>query len=264
VNGMIYTYHYNQPIGDGVDIYIVDSGVYTQNEEFEGRATLPWAASDYELVDGTGHGTHVAGIAAGKTYGVAKNANIIGVKVIDDNGNGDIANAVTGLNWVANNIKSTGKPSIVNMSFSSPASQLFDDAAIAMVSSGTAVVAAAGNGATDASSRSPARATQVITVGASDITNAMGSFSNFGKAVDIFGPGVGITSASIGGPSNTQMRSETSQAAAHVTGIAACLLSADTSMTPLDIITKIWDLATINVISGVPDGTINVFVYNGF
>ena len=101
VNAMNYTYSYNQPIGDGVDIYIVDTGVYIEHNEFEGRARFGWAAPGLAQEDGNGHGTHVAGIAAGRTYGVAKKANIIAVKVLDDDQHGDVADIIGGLNWIS-------------------------------------------------------------------------------------------------------------------------------------------------------------------
>jgi subtilisin family serine protease len=133
-----------------------------------------------------------------------------------------------------------------------------------LINSGTMVVASAGNGATEASTRSPARVVQVFTVGAADITNAFAWFSNFGEDVDLFGPGVDITSAWIDGPSDTHMESGTSMAAAHVAGVAACFLSADTTMTPLQISTEIWDLAINGAISGVPDETVDTALFNGF
>lgn len=263
VTAMSFTYSYTQPAGDGVDIYIVDTGVYTDNAEFEGRATFGFAAGQFQKRDGHGHGTHCAGSAAGKTYGVAKKASIIGVKVLADNGQGSTADIVDGLNWVLTNAKSTGKPSIASMSLGGETSQALDDAVSKLIAGGVQVAVAAGNEAQDAQNTSPAHVPEAITVGASDIQNAIASFSNFGAAVDVFAPGVNITSAWIGGPDKTRMISGTSMATPQVAGLAAYLLSKDTSMTPAALVEKIKSLATQNVITGAPSGTITALVFNG-
>ena len=260
---MSFTYSYSQPAGDGVDIYILDTGVYTNHSEFEGRATFPYAAGVYMRVDGHGHGTHCAGTAAGKTYGVAKNANIIGIKVLADNGQGSTTDIVDGLNWVMNNTKSTGRPSVASMSLGGSASQALDDAVSALIASGVQVAAAAGNEAQDAQNTSPAHVPEVLTVAASDIHDAMAPFSNFGAVVDVFAPGVNITSAWIGNPYSTRMVSGTSMATPQVAGLAAYFLSKDTTLTPADIASKVKSLATQNAITGVPSGTVNVLIYNG-
>jgi cerevisin len=260
---MNYVYSYSQPVGDGVDIYIVDTGVYTEHSEFEGRATFGYAAGANQKVDGHGHGTHCAGTAAGKTYGVAKHANIIGVKVLGDNGWGSTIDIVDGLNWVAGNIVATGKPSIASMSLSGQVDQALDDAVAGLIAQGVQVTVAAGNTAGPATNRSPARLEAAITVAASDIENKMASFSNYGPVVDVFGPGVKVTSAWIGGPDAIRTISGTSMATPHVAGIGAYFLSKDATLTPDALATKIKSLATQNVITGAPLDTTTALVYNG-
>jgi cerevisin len=264
---MEYTYGYDQPVGGGVDIYIVDTGVYTAHEEFEGRATFGWYAEGFKEEDDSGHGTHVAGIAAGKTYGVAKNANIIAVKVFDNSPLSDAASLVDGINWVAANFKVTKKPSVACMAFNGDEHgpiQSIDDAIIELVAHGVTVVASAGNDGVDASSNTPACILEAIVVGASDITNTMWRSSNYGKVVDVFAPGVDITSAWIDGPTSTNVGSGTSMSAAHVAGLAAYFLSMDTGLSPGDIASKIFSLMTQNVVIGVPIGTYNDLVFNGW
>jgi cerevisin len=260
---MSFTYSYTEPVGDGVDIYIVDTGVYVDNVEFEGRATFGYAAGQYQKEDGHGHGTHCAGTAAGKTYGVAKKASIIGVKVLSDNGQGSTADIVDGINWVLTNVKTTGKPSIASMSLGGGVSQALDDAVSQLIAGGVQVAVAAGNDGADASNSSPARVQEAITVGASNIVNAMASFSNFGSVVDVFAPGVNITSAWIPNPTSIKMISGTSMATPQVAGLAAYFLSKDTTLTPAAIVAKITSLATQNAITGVPSGTTGALAFNG-
>jgi cerevisin len=260
---MAYTYTYNQPIGDGVDIYIVDSGVYIENEEFEGRASWGWVASGLMEKDDNGHGTWVAGIAAGEYYGVAKKANIIAVKVFGSTNQGSNANVVDGINWVAANVRSNGRPSIACLAFGSSYSKAVNDAAGVMYFDGILAIAAAGNSAQDASDISPASASSVIVVGASDITNKMWPRSNYGDILDLFAPGDTIPGPGTSGPSAAVQSSGTSGACAHVAGIAAALLSQDPSLTPGALSAKISSLATQNVITGVPAGTTTNLVYNG-
>jgi cerevisin len=260
---MIYTYTYNEPIGDGIDIYILDSGVYIEHNEFEGRASWGWVAPGLTQRDVAGHGTYIAGIAAGKTYGVAKKANIIAVKILDDNNGGVNARSVEGLNWVAANVRSTGRHSIACLAFGGAYSQAVNNAASIMFFDGITAITAAGNSAQDASGWSPASASSVIVVGASDITNKMWPSSNYGDILDLFAPAVTIPGPATSGPSSGLWSSGTSGACAVVAGIAATLLSQDPSLTPGALTDKILSLATQNVVTGVPAGTTTNLVYNG-
>jgi cerevisin len=212
-----YTYTYSDPAGDGVDIYIIDTGIYIEHEEFEGRATFGYAAGSYQMLDGNGHGTHCAGTAAGKTYGVAKNASLIAVKVISDNGQGATSDIIDGLNWVVTNVASTGRPSIASMSLGGSVSDALDALVNQTVAANITVVVAAGNDNTDASTQSPARVASAITVAAANITNTKASFSNYGAPVDIWAPGVDVTSAwPFTNDTSTKVLSGTSMATPHV------------------------------------------------
>ena len=262
---MKYTYSYNQPIGYGVDIYIVDSGVRVDHVEFNGRAKFGWAAPGLAWEDGHGHGTHMAGIAAGRVFGVAKKANIIAVRVLGNDNTGSISHTIAGLDWISANVVRTKKPSIVCMAMNirSEYNDGLDEAVTELVSRGVTTVVSAGNFADEASEWPPASAPGAIVVGASDITNAMWEDSNFGEAVDVFAPGVWIRAAGHTGLTDTAMGTGTSQAAAHVAGIAANFLSRSRSLTPALILNEILSLTTKNAISGVSEGTTTNFVFNG-
>jgi cerevisin len=259
-----YTYTYSDPSGEGVDIYIIDTGIYTDHQEFEGRATFGFAAGAMQKMDGHGHGTHCAGTAAGKTFGVAKKASLIGVKVLSDNGSGVTSDIIAGVNWVVTNAQSTGKPSIASMSLGGGVSDALDSAVNEAIAAGITMIVAAGNSNADAATQSPARVPAAITVAAANITNTKASFSNFGAAVDIWGPGVNVISAwPFTNDTATKSLSGTSMATPHIAGLAAYLLSKDTSLKPDTLTSKIISLGQSNVIGGVPDGTVNLLAYNG-
>ncbi|KAL0948477.1 hypothetical protein HGRIS_011046 [Hohenbuehelia grisea] len=199
VGGLNYKYTYDDKAGEGVDVYVIDTGVYVEHNQFDGRAT--WGFSgNYSDKDEHGHGTHCAGTIAGKQYGVAKAANVIAVRVLDGNGSGSDADVVSGMDFVLTNVKTTGRPSVVSMSLGGSAAQVIDDAVDALTGAGVHVVVAAGNDNSDAKDYSPARVPSAITVGASNIKDARASFSNYGEIVDIFAPGEQIISAWIGKP----------------------------------------------------------------
>ena len=259
---MKYTYTFARPIGADVDIYVVDSGVYLPHDEFQGRARFGWAVPGYTDEDDKGHGTHIAGIAAGYVYGVAKRANIVSVQVVDKNNEGTAAEAIEALNWIGGDVRST--PSVACMAFGRSYHRALNEAAETLVARGVTVVVSAGNNNEDAATRSPASARNVITVGASNIMNQREPQSNFGAVVDVFAPGVTITAAWTGAPHLLGWGSGTSQACAHVAGIAAYLLSRDRNMTPAAVKTRIKSLATPNVIGNVPDGTTNLAFNGGF
>lgn len=251
-----YTYVYDDAVqGSGVDIYVVDTGINTAHVDFGGRSTFGFAAGTLPSVDDHGHGTHVAAIATGTRYGVAKLANTIAVKVLDASGGGTLANVVSGFNYVLTAASATGRPSIASASLGGGASTAIDAAVQALVDAGIHVVVAAGNSNVDAGTTSPARVAGAITVGAASITDAKASFSNYGSIVDIWAPGVDITSAFIGSTTATHVYSGTSQATPHVSGLAALYISLNGNTTPADLATSLPSLS--GVLSGIPSGTIN-------
>ena len=216
-----YRYDYN---GSGVDIYVVDSGIRTDHTEFTGRITAGAYVDTFTSVsDCNGHGTHVAATAAGTTYGVAKNANIIPVRVLDCEGSGTLSDIQAAISWI-NNRHTYNKPAVANFSLGGGVDSVLDALIQTLIDDGIVTIVAAGNEYGDACNHSPARAPNAITVGASTISDRDADFSNVGICVDIFAPGEAITSAWI--TSNTAIHtiSGTSMAAPHVAGAAALLL----------------------------------------
>ncbi|KAF9045110.1 serine protease [Panaeolus papilionaceus] len=260
---LTYTYNYDDSAGSGVDIYIVDTGIYTAHSDFGGRAK--WGASFNNLgnSDGHGHGTHCAGTAAGTRYGVAKGANLIAVKVLSDSGSGATSGIVSGLNWVLSQARASGRPSVVSMSLGGSTATALDNAVASLTAAGIHVIAAAGNSNTNAANTSPARAPSAITVGASTIGDVRSSFSNYGAVVDVFAPGTSITSTWIGSTTATNNISGTSMAAPHIAGLVAYLIGKDGNVSPAAMETKIKSLSTKSVLTSIPSGTVNNLAFNG-
>ncbi|KAF8526007.1 peptidase S8/S53 domain-containing protein [Hysterangium stoloniferum] len=239
--GTFNTYIYDTDGGEGVDVYIIDTGINIHHNEFQGRAswgqTIPANTMD---VDGNGHGTHCAGTIASRKYGVAKAAHVVAVKVLGDNGSGSTSDVVGGIVWavqaaVAKALQATAefnatgktkhKGSVANMSLGGGKSLALDRAVNRAVDAGIHFAVAAGNDNKDACNYSPAAAEKAVTVGASTITDARAYFSNFGPCVDVFGPGLNILSTWTGSPTATNTISGTSMASPHVAGLLAYLLS---------------------------------------
>lgn len=181
-----YTYRYDEP-QPSTTVYVVDSYLDISHPEFEGRARR---GPSFNQGNKDGHGTHVAGIIAGKNFGVNKKAQIVGIQVLDDNARGSWSSIVKGMEYVASQ-----SPSIVNLSIGGGISQIVDKAIALMASRGWKVVIAAGNESDDACDHSPARAREGVTVGATNEDHQLASFSNYGKCVDILAPGDAIVSA---------------------------------------------------------------------
>jgi len=245
--------------GKGVYAYIIDSGVYCANVDFTSKTTgtciLGVDYVDGSNVDGNGHGTHVAGTVGGKTYGVAKEATIVAVRVMNNRGSGSTSDIIAGINWSVAQYKSNRIPSVINMSVGGSYSASFNSAAEAAVAANVATIVAAGNSNKNACDYSPASAPSVITVGATDSKDARASYSNYGSCVDIFGPGSAITSAWIGSPTATKTIDGTSMASPHVCGVAAKYLSANAALTSTQINQKLIDDSTKGVISGESGGS---------
>ncbi|ORX77808.1 serine protease [Basidiobolus meristosporus CBS 931.73] len=256
-------YNYPDQAGDGVDVYIIDTGINVKHSDFQGRATLPISFIDGEATDDlNGHGTHVAATVGGATYGVAKKVRLIGVKVLGGDGSGTTTGVLSGIDWVANQAKTTGRKSVANMSLGGGNSDALNDAITAAVKAGVSFIVAAGNESQDACNVSPANGRSVLAVGATAITDAQADFSNFGKCVKIFAPGVDITSAWIGGNGATNQISGTSMASPHVAGIAALYLSQKTFQTPDDLYQALSSHATQNAVVGIAADTPNLLAYN--
>ncbi|KAF7761567.1 hypothetical protein Agabi119p4_9559 [Agaricus bisporus var. burnettii] len=261
-NDLTFSYTFDASAGAGVDIYIIDTGIFIEHTEFGGRATWGATFGPYPDADGNGHGTHIAGTAAGRQFGVSKSANLVAVKVLSDQGSGTISDIISGLNFVAQRAASTGRPAIASMSLGGSPSTVLDNAVASLTGSGIHVTVAAGNENSNSSNTSPARAPSAITVGATTIADARTPASNFGAAVDIFAPGQNIISAWIDSPTSTRTLSGTSMATVHLAGLVAYFIGLEGNVSPASMIAKIHARSLKGVLSGIPAGTLNELAHN--
>lgn len=259
-----YPYFSDSTAGNGTDIYILDTGIRTTHLEFEGRATfLDSFGPGVPGEDVNGHGTHVAGTAAGKTVGVAKQANIFMIKVVADDGSAATSDIISGINAALTRAAANpNTPAVVNMSLGGPVSAALDSAVSAATAQGLPFCIAAGNDAVNARTSSPARLSQAITVGATDIDDNIASFSNFGSVVDVFAPGDTIISASFQGDDQGAVLSGTSMATPHIAGLSALIMGQTGKLTPAALQTQIKSIALNGLISGIPRGTTNTLAFN--
>jgi len=246
------SYAYNHT-GSGVKVYILDTGILFGHTDFGGRAIRGYDAftDGQNGNDCNGHGTHVASTAGGTTYGVAKSATLVAVRVLDCGGSGSWSGVVGGMDWVAANAGGTG---VANMSLGGGSNATVDDAVGRMFAKGVAVIVAAGNGnmggkEQDACNYSPARAPNAYTVGATTSSDSKTSWSNFGNCVNIFAPGASITAAWYTGTSDIRTISGTSMASPHVAGVAALLRQAYSTASAGDIYTKLTANSTKNIVT---------------
>ncbi|MFD9635746.1 S8 family peptidase [Streptomyces violascens] len=250
------SYSYPGSAGSGVTAYIIDSGVRITHQDFGGRASYGYDAVDNDQVaqDGNGHGTHVAAIAAGSRYGVAKKARIVAVRVLDDAGSGTTERIVAGIDWVT---RHAVKPAVANMSLSGGVDAVVDQAVRKSIASGVTYTVAAGNDSQDASLHSPARVREAITVGATTERDSRDSLSNYGAALDLFAPGEFIASAWNAGDTATVTDSGTSMAAPHVAGAAALYLADHPSARPGQVASALTTSAATGLVTRPGAGSPN-------
>ncbi|TPX33147.1 hypothetical protein SeMB42_g07515 [Synchytrium endobioticum] len=276
-NDSMYTFPANS--GANVTVYVVDTGVQVNSSEFvsNNQTRAYWGTSVLHDTDGAkyddsdapvnntdqnGHGTFVASIIGSNTYGVAKNCTIIAVQALNSEGRGSTSGVVRALQWIVGSWNSTRNASIINISADSPTSRALNTAANAVVSLGIPIVVAAGNSGTDACQYSPASAVAAITVGATDIHDRIAKFSNFGPCVDMFAPGVNVTSLSLIGTSRSG--SGTSFSAPYVTGSLANYWGMNASQSATEVMDAFGSNSTQNVVNGINwfSSTPNRFVYS--
>ncbi|HEX4950139.1 MAG TPA: S8 family peptidase [Blastocatellia bacterium] len=253
-------YNYNAT-GRGVNVYVIDSGIRPTHQEFQGRAVLAYDVMNdgQGARDCNGHGTHVAGTIGGATYGVAKGVRLYSVRWLDCNGKGFMSGLAATIDWVtANHIK----PAIVNISGGGNVSQFVDDAVKRSIAAGITYVVAAGNDNNDACTHSPARAEGTITVGATADNDGRAVFSNYGACVNIFAPGVDITSAGYVNDFTNAIMSGTSMATPHVAGVAALYLESKPNATPADVANVLYRNATTEQVGNPGTGSANLLLYS--
>ncbi|MCX4577620.1 S8 family peptidase [Streptomyces sp. NBC_01571] len=217
--------------GAGVTVYVIDTGIRITHRDFGGRARYGWdfVGNDRSAGDGNGHGTHVAATVAGTAYGVAKKARVVAVRVLGDDGSGTTAQVIAGIDWVT---RHAHRPAVANLSLGGKANAQLDAVVRNSIASGVTYAVAAGNGGQPANLYSPARVAQALTVGAVDRTDTRARFSDYGASLDLFAPGVAITSASYRSDIGKATLSGTSMASPHVAGAAALYLADHRRATP--------------------------------
>ncbi|KAJ4004005.1 hypothetical protein NW752_010913 [Fusarium irregulare] len=255
------SYTYDSTAGAGSFVYVLDSGIYLEHQEFQGRAVF--GADTSGVTTQKQHGTLVAAIVNGATYGVAKKATVVDVQVLGDDG-GSTSGVLAGVAWTVNDVvaKNRAGKAVINMSLSGSSSDIMNDAVQKAIDAGVPVVAAAGNSNQDAANGSPANNPNVITVAASNKNYQRWQFSNWGPACDIFAPGQEILSAWPTSPTGSRTADGTSEAAPHVAGVIAYLLALEGPRTPAQIWARVKELAIKDRITdtkGVP----NLLLYNG-
>jgi aqualysin 1 len=254
-----YTYNFT---GAGVTAYIIDTGIRFSHTTFGGRATSGFDAIDGGSADDChGHGTHVAGTVGGATYGVAKGVTLVAVRVLNCSGSGTNSQVIAGIDWVTSN-HAAGQPAVANMSLGGGASLALDNAVRNSIADGVTYAVAAGNENTNACNRSPARTAEAITVGATTISDARASYSNFGTCLDVFAPGSSITSAWNTSNTATNTISGTSMATPHVAGTAALYLQDHPTASPSTVRNAIVNSATPGVVTNPGSGSPNRLLYS--
>ncbi|MGY0232148.1 S8 family serine peptidase [Longispora urticae] len=260
-----YTYPANA--GQGVTVYVIDTGINANHQNFTGRVKpgKDFVDNDDNPSDCAGHGTHVAGTAAGTTFGVAKKANIVAVRVLDCQGDGQDDDILAGLNWVKANAV---KPAVANYSIGCGgrcSSPTFDNAVKAIIASGVQFVMSGGNNNDDSCYYSPQKVTEAITVGNSTKTDSRYTTdSNYGSCLDLWAPGTNIVSASHSSNTGSTTMTGTSMASPHVAGAAALYLGANPSATPQQVRDALVDNGAKGKLSNINAGSPNVLLNVSF
>lgn len=239
-----------------VNAYVIDTGIATGHPDFGGRARNVYDAFGGDGQDCNGHGTHVAGTIGGATYGVAKDVQLRGLRVLGCSGTGSTSGIIAAVDWLRTHHV---KPAVANLSLGGSYSPTLNTAVASLAAAGVSVAVAAGNENQDACSVSPASASNVVTVAASDRTDTRASFSNHGSCVETYAPGVAVASTWLDGGSRTI--SGTSMASPHVAGAMALYKAAYGDASSATVNSAVVKNATARVVKGNPTGTPNRLLF---
>lgn len=252
--------------GEGINVYVFDSGINSSHEEFEGRVDVGYNVvtdDSWGTEDCSGHGSHSASIIGGKTYGVAKSVRLIPVRVLNcRNINTSLTTMYSAFDWIVNHHQA-GVPAVVNMSVGLSKSEQFNSAVRGLIEDGLIVVGAAGNQNKDACLFSPASEPSIISVGGTSSQDLRGTQSNWGACVDIFAPGWDVVGAWTGGTDVYRSSSGTSNAAPIVSGIAALMLQVNPSLTQNQIMTNLKKTATVGALFNIGLNSPNLLAHSG-
>lgn len=262
-------YNYADQAGQGVHVYVIDTGLNPNHAEFTGRvgtsrnfvAPLLFGSTDPNAwTDCNGHGTHVSSTSVGSTWGVAKKATIHAVRVLDCQGSGTGAAILAGMDWVIANAQ---QPAVANLSLGTLNGRSTDQETGVrnMVNANIAVAVAAGNDNKDACTTSPAAEPAVLTTGATQNNDARASYSNFGTCLDLFAPGTDIVAANYNDNSSSQVMSGTSMASPHVAGVLALKRGANPGMTAAQAQSAVVADTTAGKVTSPGTGSVNKLLY---
>ncbi|KAL1914104.1 uncharacterized protein VTP21DRAFT_1499, partial [Calcarisporiella thermophila] len=241
-------YVYNPKAGAGTTSYVIDTGIDTKHPDFEGRASWGATFANDGDSDLNGHGTWVAGIVGSKNYGVAKKTKLVAVKVLDKSGSGKASDVVAGVAWAANHARqhNHGKAAAILSAGGGP-SNAIDEAVNKAFESGLPLTVVAGGDNSDGCKYSPCRAAKAICIGATDANDKKASFSNYGKCVTLFAPGVNVPSTWPGNKNNAL--SGTTPSAAHGAGLIAYFLALK-QRDPASMLAYLKQIATKDALPG--------------
>ncbi|KAL6454812.1 RRT12 Subtilase-type proteinase RRT12 [Candida maltosa Xu316] len=262
-----YSYMYDNDFqGQGVNAYVIDSGIDVDHPEFEGRAFAGHDFTHEGSGDNNGHGTHVAGLIGSATYGVAKNVEIIEVKALNSKGAGSLSTILAAIDFAVKHRLESGRKGVANLSLGAYKNNIINDAIARATKTGLVFVVAAGNSNINACMTSPASSKYAITVGAiDDYNDSVAAFSNWGECVDIFASGAYVQSIDVKNHGEPQVLSGTSMASPIVTGMVANLLSQ--GVEPYEVKPMLIRMAAKNKITKsslfLRNKTPNRILYNG-
>jgi len=249
--------------GEGVDVYVLDTGINYQHQEFGYRAKYAGydPVDQYEYAQNTrnytprggadchGHGTHVASLIGGKTYGTAREANLYSVRVLRCDSSAPWSIVLDGLDFLATIIPKRSQNAIVVLALSGSLSASVNDAIESLHGQDVVIIAAAGNNGVDACQKSPASSPYAITVGATNQDDNVTVQSNFGSCIDLFAPGENISGAGYRCDTCTAVMSGSTQSAGITAGVAASYFSQLPHLTPAQIKDKILSQSVKGVIN---------------
>ncbi|KAL5389409.1 hypothetical protein DPSP01_002309 [Paraphaeosphaeria sporulosa] len=249
----------------GTWVYILDTGIRVSHQSFQGQAVCAFnAVASGTCDDLNGHGTHVAGIASSQTYGVVRFAGIVGVRVLDSSGSSTTATIISGINWAVQDILSKGRVGKATglLAVGGGFSAALNAAVASAASSGLMLAVAAGSEGTSGGNTSPGSEPTACVVGATTVGDARLASSNYGPNIDIWAPGQNIVSLWITSSTATNALSGTSVAAAHIAGLGAYFLALEGPRGAVELCERMRQVATANVLTGIPAGTANLLAYN--
>ena len=255
-------YKYNAT-GNGVHVYVIDSGILTSHPDFGGRAVEGFDAFNdpTPISQCSGHGTHIAGTVGSSTFGVAKGVIIHSVRVQPCSGFATTSTVIAGIDWINRNVQF---PAVTNLSLASTYSRSFEDAVKSSIGLGITYTVAAGNYAADACNYSPAHLADAITVGSMGSSDSWDPSTNYGTCIDLLAPGVTIRSTWNTAEYSSFDLSGTSTAAPHAAGVAALYLEANPNASPREVQEALISNSTSGAVYGLGNNTPNRLLFSNF